>query len=326
MGSIPLPALGIQNPPQNALGEYLRMAQLQQQNDALKQQTQQQAQAFPLEQQQRQQTVQQSQMQTQAMQQQQAEQAALRELAPNYVKRDDSGKVTGYDYDGLFAAANGKVSPGTIQKLQQEHIKTLEGYASLDKTQREKEASDNKWLFESIEGLKGIADPKQRVQQYRTTVDAARKRGIDISQFPTQPPSNDDLTAFEAPLGMHAQLLADAETQAKTNKANRGPEPTAKVQEYQFAVQQGYKGSFDQWMKENARAGASQMASDDVKAIADAIEQGDQPPTLQGLYRNGAAVRAELAKRGVPIARMESDWKATQRYLSTLNGPQQIGR
>jgi hypothetical protein len=66
------------------------------------------------------------------------------------------------------------------------------------------------------------------------------------------------------------------------------------------------------------------IGSTDVKDIADAIESGDQPPTLTGLYRNAAPVRAELARRGVPVARMETDWKATQRYMATLNGPQQV--
>jgi hypothetical protein len=60
-----------------------------------------------------------------------------------------------------------------------------------------------------------------------------------------------------------------------------------------------------------------------AKDIADAIEMGDQPPTTTGLYKQGAAVRAELARRKVPLAKMEMDWKATQKYVATLNGPQQ---
>jgi hypothetical protein len=66
------------------------------------------------------------------------------------------------------------------------------------------------------------------------------------------------------------------------------------------------------------------MTSTDAKDIADAIENGDQPPTLQGLYRNAGPVRAELARRGVPMAKMETDWKATQKYVGTLNGTQQV--
>lgn len=65
------------------------------------------------------------------------------------------------------------------------------------------------------------------------------------------------------------------------------------------------------------------MTGNDAKDIADAIENGDQPPTLQGLYRNAGPVRAELARRGTPLAKMELDWKATQKHIQTLNGPQQ---
>jgi hypothetical protein len=65
------------------------------------------------------------------------------------------------------------------------------------------------------------------------------------------------------------------------------------------------------------------MTQSDAKDIADAIQNGEQPPTLQGLYRNAGPVRAELARRGVPLAQMESDWKATQKHIATLNGAQQ---
>src|SRR3954468_6995222 len=73
-----------------------------------------------------------------------------------------------------------------------------------------------------------------------------------------------------------------------------------------------------------ASVGVNLMTQNDAKDIADAIENGDQPPTLQGLYRNAGPVRAELARRGVPMAKMETDWKATQKYVGTLNGSQQV--
>jgi hypothetical protein len=75
--------------------------------------------------------------------------------------------------------------------------------------------------------------------------------------------------------------------------------------------------------KRESRPVTNIMTGNDAKDIADAIENGDQPPTLQGLYRNAGPVRAELARRGVPLAKMETDWKATQRYITTLNGTQQ---
>lgn len=72
----------------------------------------------------------------------------------------------------------------------------------------------------------------------------------------------------------------------------------------------------------NAPAGGPGEA-DDVKSIADSIISGDQPPTLNGLYRQGAAVRAELARKGFNLTTATMDWQATQKHLATLNGAQQ---
>lgn len=67
------------------------------------------------------------------------------------------------------------------------------------------------------------------------------------------------------------------------------------------------------------------LAGADPKAIADGIEQGDVAPDPNGLNRYVApAVVTELHKRGFNLAKAESDWKATQKYLSTLNGAAQI--
>lgn len=62
----------------------------------------------------------------------------------------------------------------------------------------------------------------------------------------------------------------------------------------------------------------------DAPAIADAIMRGEQPPDTSGLYRYGASVRSALAKKGYNLAQATEDWKATQKYLQTLNGPQQV--
>jgi hypothetical protein len=79
----------------------------------------------------------------------------------------------------------------------------------------------------------------------------------------------------------------------------------------------------DKAMEARAKAASGGGDGGDVKAIVDAMESGDQPPTTTGLYKIGAAVRGEAARRHIPLARMEQDWKATERYMSTLNGPQQ---
>lgn len=72
-----------------------------------------------------------------------------------------------------------------------------------------------------------------------------------------------------------------------------------------------------------AQRSKTEVSGTDAKDIAQAIMRGDQPPTTTGLYRNAAAVRAELARAGFNLAQAESDWHATQKHLGTLNGAQQ---
>ena len=76
---------------------------------------------------------------------------------------------------------------------------------------------------------------------------------------------------------------------------------------------------------EAATKAASQGSGseDDAAAIADAIIAGDQPPVTTGLYRLAGPVRASLAKKGYDQSTALSDWNATQKHLSTLNGAQQ---
>lgn len=73
-----------------------------------------------------------------------------------------------------------------------------------------------------------------------------------------------------------------------------------------------------------AGGGRGTAPADAATAIADAIISGDQPPTMQGLYGNTAAVRAALAKKGFDLSTAQQDWTAINRYMSTLNGVQQV--
>lgn len=66
-----------------------------------------------------------------------------------------------------------------------------------------------------------------------------------------------------------------------------------------------------------------QQGATDAKSIADAIVAGEQPPSVQGLYRLAGPVRAELAKQGYDMTKANLDWEATKKHLSTLNGAQQ---
>lgn len=70
----------------------------------------------------------------------------------------------------------------------------------------------------------------------------------------------------------------------------------------------------------NAQVQIQSSTGDEAKAIAEAIISGDQPPSVQGLYRFAAPVRAELAKQGYNLTAANLDWEATKKHLATMNG------
>lgn len=65
-------------------------------------------------------------------------------------------------------------------------------------------------------------------------------------------------------------------------------------------------------------------SNDPASSIADAIIAGEQPPVLTGLYRMAGPVRAALAAKHYDLTHATEDWTATQKYLSSLNGSQQL--
>lgn len=82
-----------------------------------------------------------------------------------------------------------------------------------------------------------------------------------------------------------------------------------------------------QWVQTHhvpsAATSASGGGDDVVSEIVDGITSGKQPPTLTGLYRLSGPVRAGLQRAGYDLTRATQDWKATERFLATVNGAQQ---
>lgn len=118
------------------------------------------------------------------------------------------------------------------------------------------------------------------------------------------------------------------------------------------AAQQAINGWFDQWRQaksmqarssdmeqanyyREARMQAAQEAADrrkqadedaksGVQEIADAVEKGNQDPTMTGLYKQKAPVLAELQRRGVNVAKMAMEWNSARRMATTMNSPQMV--
>jgi hypothetical protein len=128
--------------------------------------------------------------------------------------------------------------------------------------------------------------------------------------------------ATSAALKKSAQALQEARiAQDKENKKADQDRKDKELELKQKAEDERIR--HDKAVEAAQRAAAGGGGEGGAKDIVDAIKNGDQPPTTQGLYKLGAAVRAEAARQHVPLARMEQDWKATEKYMSTLNGPQQ---
>lgn len=240
MASIPLPALDIRPPAQQAspLEQYGQLLALrnQQQNAPLQRQAfQQQVEAGQLENQQRQLQLQDAQ--------------TLRSLSPNFVKKDSQGNVIGYDFDGLFSgAAKAGVSPQTLATLQKSISDATLAKANSSKAQLENQQTLNNQAFQHLEGLRGTIDPAERQQLWQQavqwTAQNAGSLGINPQQLPQQAPDDNGLNTIEASLGMHAQQLTDAsktaELQSSKAKTAESQANTLKAQaETNFYAQNG---------------------------------------------------------------------------------------
>lgn len=196
---------------------------------------------------------------------------------------------------------------------------------------------------QAAQGLKGMFQKLvQRRQQLQMSDAQKQAMAREIqAKAPTQAAGLDP-KALEA----QEKILHDRATEAAAAKKDElaaayrkqalAMQETRLAQEKELRIQQQTRLDADMKLKEKtleervrhdkaeeAKAASGGGSSGDVKAIADGIENGDQPPVFTGLYKMAGPVRAELARRGVPVARMETDYKAVQRSMATLNGPQQ---
>lgn len=151
------------------------------------------------------------------------DQQTLRSLSSQHVQKDSSGNVSGFDFDGLIKdAAGAGVSPQTLNQIQNQHAEAVKNMAGAQDAVRNQELAKNKALYEGLESLRSIQDPAQRQAALPGLVQSLAKQGVDTSKIPPNTPLDDNsLNQFEAGLGMHAQVLADAKTSADTNKAKQ---------------------------------------------------------------------------------------------------------
>lgn len=124
----------------------------------------------------------------------------------------------------------------------------------------------------------------------------------------------------------------EAYEQVKTAGQKQPPEKVdKKIDEFvdpknnRVNVMQRPDGTTYNVVRGQSRSEAGVGSPTDVRDIAMGIMAGQDPPELtQYGYRDRTAIAAELKRQGFDLTRANQDWKATQRYLSSLNGPQQV--
>jgi hypothetical protein len=329
MSNIPLPALSIQPPQQpDLLGQVAKVRQIQ---------------AMGQEQQLRQQKV-----QSNALDIQQQERDARDSQAMTAAMQEWDGKNPD-ELPGLLI--KNKASAKAVFGMKSSILEQKKTYAQIAKDDAETGKNTMQALGEKHDMLAGAvrnvltlpddqlaAGAQQTLQEAVGNKLLSPEEAQQYGQLAQLPPAQlrSQLTFMEKHfMGDKAQREAVTQQEAaRHNKAMEKQQADAldnNVSEAKLAFRaaQGDKDAEAALKRLDASKRASRpvnniMTSTDAKDIADAIENGDQPPTLQGLYRNAGPVRAELARRGVHLAQMELDWKATTKYMSTLNGSQQV--
>ncbi len=251
----------------------------------------------------------------------------------------DSAAVT----KSLYAAGFGAEAPTILehmQKFEQGKATLEQTHANTQKLQSEAQTHQQDMMGNMGAAIKAAGnDPAMAdtfLQHMEMTPDMPPEGKQRIEQLRQQMKQNPAMVGqmadnwiSQSPAQQKRQLeqAKEAET-ARHNKAMEEKTPTTEAGLAERAAagdQEAIKAiEILDKSKRESRPVTNIMTGNDAKDIADAIENGDQPPTLQGLYRNAGPVRAELARRGVPLAKMETDWKATQKYVSSLNSTQQV--
>ncbi len=225
MASIPLPALSVQPPQQqNPIQGYRDLMALK----SLQQQQQiQQLQAQGEQQRNESQAIQLQQTKTQL------------QLAPQFLQKDENGKVTGFDQEGYFGAAmgSGAMTPAQVAAMKAQYADATKKIADAGSAQIEFQDKKNNQAYQVLEGVKSVAakgDPNATQQAYVNGLTQLRTLGADISKYPPTYPGDSVLNQIEVGLGMHKQMISDAKDLASTQesgaRAQEAAANTAKTQ------------------------------------------------------------------------------------------------
>lgn len=217
-----------------------------------------------------------------------------------------------------------------MQQLQLENQKlALQGYQPV--MRQEPDGSFSQQVYDRLgnpvgKPIKNIISPQAMTYAYKPHLQPTAIMGDD--GFPTYVNFNkltgkyEDQDGTELPNQNVRKYVPPAQS-AVIAQAGAPPGPNATPEQ-----RADYGRTLEQIQTRMKREGsASLLQPDELAQITGGIISGDLPPdiTRLGLGRGaGGQVDAELMKQGFNLTQANQDWKATQRYLATLNGSQQV--
>jgi hypothetical protein len=229
MASISLPALAIRPQEQSPIDTYLKGMQIRQ--------AQQQQSLFPGQQQLQQEQLKGAQQENQIRAADVTlknidvkDQQLLSQLYPQFTKKvptngqpttPDTGPI-GYDFEGLrkdFINGGGSFKGlGQINAIQANLADLTTKMAGAGEATIKQEQAKNSALNDGIETLRAISDPQQRAQALPGVLANLQKMGVDTSKLSQAQPTDANLDAAQATLGMHQQVVNDASKLADLQK------------------------------------------------------------------------------------------------------------
>lgn len=234
------------------------------------------------------------------------DQQTMRTQAPNFVQKDQSGKVTGFDSDGYFNSllAN-SVSPTKVAAIRQQQAQMSKALSESGEAALKLQDAKTDNAYQILEGVRQAAKlpgagPNTMQGAYQDALPRLQQLGIDTSQYPKQFAQVGDqgLQQFEAMIGAHKQIINDAKNQSETDKntaqeneaqagANQRTTESAWYQAHGMApgVSAETQGMSD-WLQKNPGKGPSDYITA-MKKIVPAYNfnlqangtGGGQPPT-----------------------------------------------
>lgn len=248
------------------------------------------------------------------------------------------------DLDSALPELASKVTAKTFLGLQKAAVETRKSAAELDN----KALENHKLRSDAILGVIGevskmppeaVAQNWPAIAQKINEIDPNIAKHVDLSkpippeqlaQYGSLFQTQSTALAKEAAARAQKQQEMTAAGQAETARHNQVEEnkPTevglaVKASGGDASAEKALK-RLDQSKREARPVNQFSTSSTDVQDTIQAIADGQASPVLTNYsFRDRTAIAAGLKRAGYNQAQAESDWKATQKHLATLNGAQQ---